>query len=72
MFIVTFAALGLGLAGLQAEPQQNQVSTGWKASCKSQTVHLPAGKTGSQRVIVRCTAPSKALASAATKRDSGE
>ena len=70
MLFVTFAALGLAV--LQTEPQQNQVSTGLKAGCKSQSVHLPAGKIGSQRVILRCTAPSKALASAATKRDSGE
>ena len=70
MLFVTFAALAL--TGLQAEPQQNQASTGLKTGCKSQTVHLPAGKTGSQRVIVRCTALSKALASAATKRDTGE
>lgn len=70
MLFVTFAALGL--AGLQAEPQQNQASAGLKAGCKSQTVHLPAGKTGSQRVIVRCPAPSKAIVNAAARRDSGE
>lgn len=70
MLFVTFTALAL--AGLQVEQQQNPVSAGSKAGCKSQTVHLPAGKTGSQRVIVRCTAPSKALASGATRRDSGE
>ena len=70
MLFVTLAALGL--AGLPAEPKEyrlDQVSSRLKAGCKVWSVHLPAGKIGSPRMIVRCPS-SKAVTD--TRRDSGE
>lgn len=69
MFFAALAMLGLAETDAAPKPVQyrsHEVSNGLKAGCKVQQVHMPAGKIGSHRAILRCPAAVESLEASKT------